>query len=208
MRYLLAGVAVLGLAGCDLQPQPSSAPPSPVAVAAPEPAGTIDSSGVTETISGGGIGQDGFWFSGGNRHLDGKGPGILYGYVTPPDGEPRMLYVALFKYPEKYSSFGPASGSSGTSGDGNAVTIDDGLKIDGKEIKVHVAMTKAGCLQRPPAIARLHRDGTDVETSRRRFVRRVCGYRSQERCWDGHQWHPEATDDAGGGGFLQMNRVT
>jgi len=136
LRTIAIGVALsaLFILGCDAQTTP------PRGLPVPRPNGGFDADSVTETASGGGIGHEDFWFSGGNRHRDGKGLDIFYGYMTPPGGQPQLLYVALFKVPAKYSSSGSPAGGSRTSGSGSDVSIIDGQTFDGKEIKVQVAL--------------------------------------------------------------------
>lgn len=137
LRTFVMGVSVLVLAGigCDVQVAPPSALP------APQPTGGFDAGDVTEIISGGGIGFEGFQASGGNRHRDGKGLDIFYGFMTPPGGEPKLLYVGLFKVPAKYSSSGPPAGGTQTAGSGSEISIIDGQTFDGKEIKIQLALT-------------------------------------------------------------------
>ena len=135
MRSITIGLLILLVAGCNRQPGPSKdTPPDSATPHRPGFPPTV------EKLSGGGVGYKDFWISGGNRYRDGNGPGILYGTITPPNGQPQLIYVGLFKYPGKYNRFGGASNGGTTSaGDGN-VTIVDGLSVNDQEITIRVEM--------------------------------------------------------------------
>lgn len=147
MRVAAVVLLFIVATGCGSQPSP---PQSPPAGPAPAPPGT-DARRNREVISGGGSTAAGFWVSGGNRYRDGSGPGILYGTVTPPKGQPQLLYVGLFRYPTKYERFGGVTdGGTKTDTTGNAWIVD-GLTVNDQELAIRVELVadpKAGKVTR------------------------------------------------------------
>lgn len=134
MRLLIAaGLLVVAVVGCQRYASPP--PGSGQIASAPAP---FQRPPVTETVSGGGVGYQGFWIGGPNSHRDGKGPGISYSTVTVPKGEPRLVYVILFRYPEPYDSFGTGEGNGIVSDGTGQVTIQDGREINGKSLILRV----------------------------------------------------------------------
>src|SRR5262249_59422879 len=90
--------------------------------------------------SGGGVGYRGFWINGNHHYRDGSGPGALYSTVRAPQGQPRLLYLALFKYPSQCERFDcPWDAGIASQGDGN-LTVVDGLRVNDQELVIRVKL--------------------------------------------------------------------